>query len=293
MKRWLVLLLACALVTGAASADFKDITLQTISEYQQCIEQSEDFSQEQMLSLSNCFEQIFTEDAPDTTIPPDPGPGPGPGNCINGNHPLAGWWAGFCGDETRNFPSESNNTIGVMHTNADCGKIMSQTPVRKGSVSFEVFFRTAQLPQDLGGGHMFTACSGEKHQVPDFLKSWWRPDVTVSGSQWTISTYNNGPNGEAWFERSPGRFDHVIDVWRTALVPQVGRWIKLKLEWDRRADDRMWMRFSQDGQSKERTLTIHPQTKNPYYVMFGNEDHLEQFGGTPEIAFRNLVWQAQ
>jgi hypothetical protein len=52
----------------------------------------------------------------------------------------------------------------------------------------------------------------------------------------------------------------------------------------------MWYRFSASGQSAERTVTIHSQSVNPYSVACGNMDGLGQFGGTPEIAFRNLRW---
>jgi len=52
----------------------------------------------------------------------------------------------------------------------------------------------------------------------------------------------------------------------------------------------MWYRFTASGQSAERVVTIHPQSVNPYSVACGNMDGLGQFGGTPEIAFRNLRW---
>jgi hypothetical protein len=52
----------------------------------------------------------------------------------------------------------------------------------------------------------------------------------------------------------------------------------------------MWMRFTADGQSREKIVTVHSQTTNPYSVSCGNMDHLGDYGGTPEIAFRNLRW---
>jgi hypothetical protein len=108
---------------------------------------------------------------------------------------------------------------------------------------------------------------------------------------WKIHTYNNGPNGEAWYTKPNGEHDHVVDVWSTGIPNAgVGKWIPISLEWERRAADKMWYRFSASGQSAERTVTIHSQSVNPYSVACGNMDGLGQFGGTPEIAFRNLRW---
>jgi len=160
----------------------------------------------------------------------------------------------------------------------------------RGSAEVEVNYRTASIPQDTGGGHLFTAESGERPYDPNHPKSWFRPDIVSQQSQWKIHTYNLDQNGDAWFGE-PGHKNHVVDVWSTGLAnPGVGTWIKLKLDWERRAADKMWMRFTCNGASKERTVTIHPQSKNPRGVGFGNQDGLGQFGGVPQIAFRNFRW---
>jgi hypothetical protein len=282
MKR---LLLALLLIASVAYADFKDVNLITISEYQQCLDRSGDFSTDQLATISQCFEDVFTTQ---DTLPPEPEPEPG--DCLSGFHGER--WLGHdaCVDEPDKFRNESNG-VSVMGTNANAYWPMSPPGGQtRGSTSVEVFYRTAQIPQDTGGGHLFTAESSERPYDPNHPKAWFRPDIVSQQSTWRIHTYNLDGNGNRWFLRN-GQPDVVVDLWNTGITnPGVGRWIKLKLEWDRRASDRMWMRFTCDGQSRERTVTIHPDSKNPRGVGFGNQDGLGQFGGTPEIAFRNFTW---
>ena len=235
--------------------------------------------------------QDSTEAPPDTTTPPpDPGPDPDPGRCLDGFHGGSGWWLNSCVDEPPKFSTESGGTVGVMGTNANAYRRMSDSPQPRGSAGVEVYYRTAQIPQDTGGGHLFTAESGERPLNANYRRGWFRPDIVSKHSVWYIDTYNLDQNGNRWYIRN-GQLDAVVDLWNTGLShPGVGKWIQIKLEWERRADDKMWMKFTCNGQSRERTVTIHPMSVNPYSVGFGNQDNLGQFGGTPQIAFRNLGW---
>jgi hypothetical protein len=221
-------------------------------------------------------------------VPPDPPPPTG--ICLAGFLAGAGFWQNWCIDEPPKFKSESNNTVGVMGTNANAYKRMAASPVVRGRAAIEVYYRTAQIPQDGGGGHLFTAQSGERALNPQYLQGWFRPDIISSQSIWKIHTYNLDGNGNRWYLRN-GQLDAVVDIWNTSIAHAgVGKWIPFSLQWERREASKMWMRFSASGQATERVVTVHPQTVNPYSVSCGNMDHLSDYGGTPEIAFRNLVW---
>jgi hypothetical protein len=269
---------------------WKPITLALFSEFQQCL-QEKGIPDPYFNEISACFQSVFNEAVIPPVDPPDP-PDPPTGTCLAGFIALGGWWDKFCGDEPPKFKSESNNTVGVMGTNANGYKRFAPNSGQaRGKASVEVFYRTANIPQDTGGGHLFTAQSGERALNPDYIKGWFRPDIVSSQSQWKIHTYNNGPDGEAWFTKPNGEKDHVVDVWSTGITNEgVGKWLAIALEWERRAADKMWMRFSASGRTAERVVTIHPQSVNPYSVAIGNMDKLGLFGGTPEIAFRNLRW---
>jgi hypothetical protein len=270
---------------------WKPITLALFSEFQRCL-QDKGIPESQFNEISECFQSTFT-DTVDPGPDPEPEPEPEPGTCLAGFIPLSGWWNKFCGDEPPKFRTEDGGNVGVIGTNANAyRRFAPNSGQARGKVSIEVNYHTAQIPQDVGGGHLFTAQSGERALNPDYIKGWFRPDIVSSSSIWKIHTYNNGPNGEAWFGPE-GHKDHVVDVWNTGIPHEgVGKWIAIGLEWERRAADKMWMRFSASGRTAERIVTIHPQSVNPYSVAIGNMDKLGLFGGTPEIAFRDLRWTA-
>jgi hypothetical protein len=271
---------------------WKPITLALFSEFQRCL-QDKGIPESQFNEISDCFQATFNESV---TPPPDPGPDPEPepepvpGTCLAGFLAGSGWWDKFCIDEPPKFKSENNNGVGVMGTNANGYRRFATSPQARGKASIDVFYRTAQIPQDGGGGHLFTAQSGERALSPNYLQGWFRPDIISSQSKWKIHTYNLDGNGNRWYIRNGGR-DAVVDIWDTGIPNAgVGKWIAIALEWERRAADKMWMRFTADGQSREKIVTVHSQTTNPYSVSCGNMDHLGDYGGTPEIAFRNLRW---
>lgn len=169
MKRWLFIFALAVGLVSPAVADFKDITLGTISEYQQCLDQSENFSPEQLLVISECFEQIFTEDAP----PPDPEPEP-PGGFApcSGNQSQAGVgiWNQWCTDEARNF-TEPEPGVMAMRRNAEAAR-NRYSCVNKGvappTVGSNRVVMTCDLkfPEDwlrgisLGGQHLFKIGEG-------------------------------------------------------------------------------------------------------------------------------------
>jgi len=233
-----------------------------LSRVQQCLSESGAFNQSQLDIISGCMQAAGTTPPPDPPDPPDPPP---VGTCLDGFQAGSGWWNGFCIDEPPKFRSETSNTVGVMGTNANGYKRFAPNSGQAhGKASIEIRYETDQIPQDTGGGHLFTAQSGERALNPDYIKGWFRPDIVSQQSQWKIHTYNNGPNGEAWFTKPNGQKDHVVDVWSTG-IPNAGTkvWIPISLEWNRVAADKMWMRFSAGSRSAERTVTIHPQSVNP------------------------------
>jgi hypothetical protein len=220
-----------------------------------------------------------------TTVPPPP---PGSGDCLEGYQALSAWWDGWCGDESRNFTTEGS--LGVMKSNAEAYKITSLTPQAVGRASIEVLFRTAQIPQDAGGGHLFTAASSHKSVGRNWQQGWLRPDIEPSHSRWYIHTYNLDGNGNRWFLRN-GNLDAVVDVWDTGIpIAGVNQWIRLTLDWERRATDKLWLRLTVGGVSRERIITIHPASVNPGCAGVGNMDGLTNFGGMPQIAYRNFSW---
>jgi len=121
MKQWMAVLVALCSMTTLAAADFKDVTLGTMSEFQQCLEGSEAFTLEQLAEISRCFEETFTVtvDLP----PPDPEPEPEPPtgfvDCSgNQSQEGAGGWNEWCVDETRNFKTLAGGVLG-MESNAE------------------------------------------------------------------------------------------------------------------------------------------------------------------------------
>lgn len=268
---------------------WKPITLGLFEQFRQCLV-SKGIPEPYFNEISECFQFTFSESV-DPGPDPEPEPEPEPGTCLAGFLAGTGWWNGFCIDEPPKFSSESNNTVGVMGTNANGYKRFAEnTGQTRGKASIDVFYRTDRIPQDGGGGHLFTAQSGERALNPNYLKGWFRPDIISSQSRWKIHTYNLDGNGNRWYMRNGG-LDAVVDIWDTGINNAgVGKWIPISLQWERRSPDKMWMKFTAGVQSSERVVTIHPQSVNPYSVSCGNMDHLGDYGGTPEIAFRNLSW---
>jgi hypothetical protein len=263
---------------------WKPITLALFSQYQQCL-QAKGIPDPYLDEIGECFQSTFAE----PVDPPDP-PDPPTGTCLDGFHMERWLGQDACVDEPDKFSNEPNG-VSVMGTNANAYWPMSPVGGQtRGSAAVEVFYRTAQIPQDTGGGHLFTAESGERPYDPNHPKGWFRPDIVSKHSVWYIDTYNLDGNGDRWYLRN-GQPDAVVDLWSTGIPHAgVGKWIPIKIEWERRATDKMWLKFTASGQSREKIITIHPQSKNPRGVGFGNQDGLGQFGGTPQIAFRNFVW---
>jgi len=110
-----------------AQADFKDVTLGTISEFQQCLLSSGDFTDAQLLSISHCFETVYTTGI--VPPPPDPDPDPDPEPPPTGFAPCsgnqsqagAGGWDDWCTDESRNFRTLAGGVLG-MNSNAEAAR---------------------------------------------------------------------------------------------------------------------------------------------------------------------------
>jgi hypothetical protein len=225
--------------------------------------------------------------------PPPPPPPPPTADCAPGWATLEDCWAGWCGDEARNFECDGSDMI--MHSNAEGNRWVGEPGVRyaAGSVSFEFYFETDRIPAEGGGKHHFGVHSTAPSFGDDDYRGWLRPDVLPrnrSGTySWDVHTYNLDGNGDAWFPRGGG-LDVVADVWSTDIeIPGTRRWIPMEYSWERRGDDELWVRLSSSTGSAERTIGIHPESRNLYRIALGNMDSLGSFGGTPQIRYRSFV----
>jgi hypothetical protein len=204
--------------------------------------------------------------------------------CSSGFVPLSGWWAGFCGDELRNFTTESD--YGAMHSNAEALRYLDQgRGFPAGWIELEVYFATDRVPQNTGGLHILSACSGHKALGTPITEKngypgWLRPDFQIHGTngrdaELKIGTYNADGDGAKWYQKTPGT--------GIPLAPQ--QWIKLRFEWRRSGDT---ITYAVNGRTH--TVGIHPDSADIDALAFGNMDGLRSFGGTPEVRYRNLRW---
>jgi len=173
MKRWMAVLITLFLVPAVAAADFKDVTLGTMSEFQQCLERSEAFTPAQLLAISGCFEETFT-----ITVqppPPDPEPEPPPSGFAGcgGNQSQAGVgiWNEWCTDEARNFSEPEAGVMG-MKCNAEAARNRFSGCVNRGVapptagsnrvvMTCEMKFNQGWLnPTAIGGQHLFKIGEG-------------------------------------------------------------------------------------------------------------------------------------
>lgn len=169
MRRLMTVLLIMALATVPAFGQFKDVTIVTFSEFQRCLEGTEDFTDEQLASISACFESVFT-------VPVDPPPTEPPieGFADCGDNVSAegtGSWAEWCVDEQRNFLSPGGGVMG-MESNAQAtrsrlpgtgGRGVAPPTVGSNRVvmTCELKFNQGWLDGiSLGGQHLFVFGEG-------------------------------------------------------------------------------------------------------------------------------------
>lgn len=258
------------------------LTLAELSQIQQCLS-DKGIPQDQMEKISDCLELVLNP-------PPDPGPGPDPGNCLEGSRGLVGFWRKWCGDEERNFADGPNGSYGIMRSNADAVRFITDDGRRydQGAISFEVYFPTNAVPQGGGGKHLFSPSSKHKYKTEPQLKGWLRPDhlpIKRDGvDQIMIHTYNLDGNGNRWYLRN-GSLDVVVDIWYPGVPISVGRWIPLSFGWNRTSEDRI--QYNLNGKTK--TVEIHKDSLSPSLITVGNMDSLSGFGGTPEVWYRNFA----
>lgn len=231
---------------------------------------------------------------PDTTIPdpPDPpDPPTDPLRCYDGYRALAAWWQGFCGTDPAKFVS--NADYGAMRTNSQSVRYLAGGDrFQSGYIAFEVYFATDRVPQGTGGLHICSPTSAHKAlnsaMGNPYYKGWLRNDFQVyqgSGAyaspnaELRIGTYNADGNGARW---GP---DVVVDTWRTGVLLEPKRWIPIRFEWRRNGD-----RFAMKVNAAGKTITISPTSYDIYGFTTGNMDGLSNYGGIPEVRFRNLRW---
>jgi hypothetical protein len=238
--------------------------------------------------------EVLADSAPPDTTPPDPPDPPGdPAKCYSGYVPLVGWWLGYCGDELRNF--QSGTDYGAMRTNAEALRWLDgSTPISKGFIEVDIYFATDRVPQGTGGLHVLSPASGHKALGTPIQNGgypgWLRPDFQTRGIDGTtaelrVGTYNADGEGRRWFQRRPGDYDIVVDVWSTGIILQPQVWIPLRFEWFRAGE---WIVYSLNGRA--RTVRIHADSHDIAAFAVGNMDGLSLFGGTPEVRYRNFRW---
>lgn len=262
---------------------FKPITLARISEFQQCIAADHDghtLSPADYAIVSECFETVFTEE--EEPIPPQPT------GCKEGYRPGVDWWQGYCLDEPPKFSSSPDGEIGIMGTNADGVRAFSEGRIKRGRIAFEVFFATDIVPQGLGGLHL--GCLTSAHKAwgspvgsPQY-KGWLRPDWQFhngdgENAELRIGTYMADENGS----------NFTVKSWNTGIILRPQIWIPLSFEWNRQAPDRLFLKVFSMGNDPETTVTIYPGCQDIQGWKFGNMDELDEFGGEPEVRFRNVV----
>ncbi|HWN82115.1 MAG TPA: hypothetical protein VNM87_08475 [Candidatus Udaeobacter sp.] len=220
--------------------------------------------------------------------------------CYDGFVPLSGWWADFCGDETRNFTT--GDDYGAMHTNAEALRLLAGGErLPSGYLELEVYFATDRIPQGTGGLHILSLCSGHRGlgtpRTGHGYASWLRPDFQIrsidgdgKNAELQIGTYNANAAGEMWYQRAPGKLDIVVDVWRTGIRLTPHQWIPLRFEWRRTGST-----VSYVLNSKLRSVQIDRESADIYALAVGNMDGLRKdgqsvYGGTPEVRYRNLRW---
>lgn len=93
---------------------WKPIDLALFSQFQQCLQQK-GIPDEDLDEISECFEQTFSDSAPDPEPEPEPEPPPTSFGPCGGNQSQRGTdgWADWCVDEQRNFKTLSGGVLGM------------------------------------------------------------------------------------------------------------------------------------------------------------------------------------
>jgi len=301
MKRaWFLLGVFMLLVPLVARADFKDVTLGTMSEFQQCLEASQDFTQEQLDAISQCFEDTFTEPVIDPPPPdPEPEPEPPPPGFVDcgGNQSQAGLgiWNEWCTDESRNFTEPESDVMG-MKCNAEAARNRfsgcvnrAVAPPTIGSnrvvMTCDMKFNQGWLnPVAIGGQHLFKigegpiACSGggtsQDHIRFDFgcFAVGTDPNTGTTGNGFRdgfrVLVYHQkgGQHIETWFSSStkmPNVF--VADKWTP---------VKVDCRYDP-SNGRCDLTMTIGGQTRTASTTVPAgiSTKLGDSLGWGNVDH--------------------
>jgi len=218
--------------------------------------------------------------------------------CYDGFVPLHGWWDDFCGDEERNFTT--GDDYGAMHTNAEALKLLAGGErFPSGFLEIEIYFATDRVPQGTAGLHIMSLCSGHRAlgtpRTGHGYAGWLRPDFQIreidgKDAELQIGTYNANAAGEMWYQRTPGKPDIVVDVWRTGIRLTPQRWIPIRFEWRRSGET---VTYVLNG--KLRSVRIDQGSADIDAIAVGNMDGLRKdgqsvYGGQPELRFRNLRW---
>lgn len=218
------------------------------------------------------------------------------GVCPSGFTTLTYWWTGWCSGRPDRFFS-LNSDQGAMRSNATAARFLSTDHNRlvQGFISLEVFFPMDRVPQRAGGLHLFAPVSahvalGSPVGV-DLYNGWLRADFGFVGgdgpdAELQLGIYNCDADGRFWFTRN-GQLDAVVDEWRTGIILRPGVWNALRFSWTRRGDQFIMML-----NGKSHITRIHPTSFDIQGMSVGNMDNLADFGGVPEVRFRNLRWGA-
>ena len=263
---------------------WKSITPETVDQFTKCVAATHGghtLSAADQKIVADCFEDAFSGDNGGT----DP---PVPATCKNGYRGGIDWWNGYCLDEPSKFKTAPGG-VGTMGTNADCVRAFADGQRKKdGKLSFEVFFATAKVPQGMGGLHLGSTRSAHKAWgspigSPNY-KGWLRQDWQFYGGDGTntelrIGMYIADENGS----------NLAVRTWRTGIILRPQVWIPLAFSWDRTSPTELKQKVVSGSRTVEHVTTIYAGCENLLGWGFGNMDELDEFGGVPEVRFRNVV----
>jgi hypothetical protein len=266
---------------------WKPISPESVDQFTKCIAATHDghtLSANDQKIVTDCFEGAFSEGDNGGT----PEPPPVPSTCQNGYRGGVEWWQHYCLDEPPKFKTAAGG-VGIMGTNADGVRAFPDGQRKKdGKVAFEVFFATAKVPQGTGGLHL--GCLTSAHKAwnspvgsPQY-KGWLRQDWQFYNGDGTncelrIGMYIADENGS----------NFVVRTWNTGIILRPQRWIPLSFSWDRISSTEFKQVVSSESRRAEHTTQIYAGSQNIQGWKFGNMDNLSDFGGKPEVHFRNVV----